>query len=58
MPRRGASVPSLFRLTLINTTKRREPTRNKIPAQRYNHRYRYQHQKFEEYFDAEDHGHA
>jgi hypothetical protein len=29
------SVPSLFRLMLINTTKRHEPTLNEIPAQRH-----------------------
>ena len=43
------SVPSLFRLTLISTTKRREPTRSQIPAQRLSRRYRGQCQKFELY---------
>jgi hypothetical protein len=42
-------VPSLFRLTLINATKGRKPTRTKIPAQRHDGRFRYRHQKFELY---------
>ena len=45
------SVPSLFRLTLINTTKRCEPTRTKIPAQRHSRRCRHQHQEFDLYSD-------
>src|SRR5260370_5678998 len=43
------SVPSLFRLTLISTTKRREPTLNEIPAQRHSRRYHHRHQKLELY---------
>ena len=45
------SVPSLFRLTLINGAKRRELIRTEIPAQRHDRRSRDQCQKFELYFD-------
>jgi hypothetical protein len=45
------SVPSLFRQTPISTTKRDEPTRSEIPAQRHVCRYRYRHQEFELYSD-------
>jgi hypothetical protein len=48
----SATVPPLFRLTLINDIKRREPTPTKIPAQRHDRRSFDQHQKFELYFDA------
>jgi hypothetical protein len=40
-------VPSLFRQTLISSTKRREPIRTEIPAQRHDRSYGDQHQKFE-----------
>jgi hypothetical protein len=46
---RPGSVPFLFRLTLITTTKQREPTINEIPAQRHSCRYHHQDQKFELY---------
>jgi hypothetical protein len=49
---RPGSVPSLFLLTLITTTKQREPTINEIPAQRHSRRYHHQDQKFELYFDC------
>lgn len=49
---RPGSVPSLFRLTLITTTKQREPTINEIPAQRHSRRYHHQDQKFELYTDG------
>jgi hypothetical protein len=46
------SVPSLFRLTLISTTKRCKPTITEIPAQRYSRRYRGHTQKSELYFNV------
>ena len=45
-------VPSPFRLTLLNATKRREPIRTEIPAQPHDRRYRDGHQKFELYFSV------
>ena len=48
----SSTVPSLFRLTSISITKRREPTRSEIPAQRYDRRSCDQRQKFELYFSA------
>jgi hypothetical protein len=45
----ASPVPSLFRLTLISTAKRCEPTRSEIPAQRHDRRSCNQHQKFELY---------
>ncbi len=48
----AAAVPSLFRLTPIDTTKQRELTLNEIAAQRHCHRYGDQHQKFELYYDV------
>ena len=49
--KREVSVPSLFRLTLLDSGKRREPTRARIPAQRHRRRYRCYYRKFELYFD-------
>jgi hypothetical protein len=46
-----APVPSLFRLMLISTAKRREPLRNEIPAQKHDRRSTDRHQKFDLYFD-------
>lgn len=46
------TVPSLFRMTLISATKRRNPTLNEIPAQRHDRRYRYRRRKSELYYDA------
>ena len=46
------SVPSLFRQTLISTTKRCEPARSEIPAQRHDRRYCDRPQKFELYYDV------
>ncbi len=47
-----APVPSLFRLTLLSTTKQREAMRNEIPAQRHGRRSGDRHQKFELYYDT------
>ena len=47
-----SNVPSLFRLTLINTAKRHQPIRTEIPAQRHSRRYRDRCQKFELYYDV------
>jgi hypothetical protein len=46
----GPSVPSLFRLTPIDTAKRRKPTPNEIPAQGHRRRHRRRRRKFELYF--------
>jgi hypothetical protein len=50
-PEVPSSVRSLFRLTLSNTAKQREPIRNQMPAQRHSSRYRYGRQEFELHFN-------
>jgi hypothetical protein len=51
-PQTRVSVPSLFRLTLINTIKRCKPMHSEIAAQRHDYRSRDEHQKFELYYDC------
>ena len=41
----------MFRLTLLDTSKRREPTSAVIPAQQHRRRYRWRNRKLELYFD-------
>jgi hypothetical protein len=51
------SVPSVFRLTLISTVKRREPTPNEVPVQRHSPQVPPPAPKFELYYGARRGGH-